>query len=491
MAIKQHTESSGTSDLRRVTKNTFIYSVGNVATKIVSFLLIPLYTHYLSVYEVGILILLELFERYYASVASLGINSAIWRFFYTAREQSKEKVFVATNYFFLKGTNLVILILLLMTAPISAKHVLSDESFTRLLQFFFVAQFLNLSGMFMRNMLRVYEKAFHFIVLALLDVLMLLSLTIWFVLGLDLGLWGVVYAKLITSSLLFVVTLFYILKQFGLRYRHRELQASLRYGLPLVFHGISLLVLATSDRFFIQHMISTEVVGVYGTGYKFGMIMSILLVTPFIQAWQPILFRLENAPNQKEIYKQFALHYVQVATFAWLVISVMSKYLIMWTTTDAYYAGMIIVPWVAFAYLLYGLQNIFKAGALLNNATARLTGSAILAAVVNIVLNFLMIPKLGMLGAAVATVLSYLLLLSLVLLLSQKFLFINWRWSKIISVIGLGIAVYALSFIDVSNSVMEFLRDVLITIVFMALMVLTKLISPKEVKRFLFSFQKG
>jgi len=68
------------SELGRVGRNTLIYSIGNIAVKSVTLFFIPLYTHYLEVFEVGIIVLLELLELLYVAVAPLGTFSALWRF---------------------------------------------------------------------------------------------------------------------------------------------------------------------------------------------------------------------------------------------------------------------------------------------------------------------------------------------------------------------------------------------------------------------------
>jgi len=384
MIIGQSIDSLVNHDIKRIGKNTFIYSVGNIGVKSVSFLLIPLYTHYLSTYEVGIVVLLELLEVLFNYLAPLGILNALWRFFNIEQKEGNVNKYISSIFFFILGVNTVFLVIFILLAHWTAKFYLCDESFTNLLRVFFVVLFLGLSRIFMLTLLRIYEKAFQFIVFVFTDFLLLLVLTIWFVIGLNLGLWGVIWAKIITASLISILTLIYVLKQYGFRYDHQNIIRALRYGFPLVFHGISLLILTMSDRYFIKALISIETAGVYGIAYKFGMIMNMVLVTPFVQAWRPILFRLENDPNQKLTYKKVALHYVQIATPVWLMISVISKYIAKLTTTEEYYSGIIIIPWIAFAYLLYGLQNVFTAGALINNKTLKMTGYTMFSAAIKL-----------------------------------------------------------------------------------------------------------
>ena len=487
--VKENKNKNIDSELRRVGKNTAIYSIGNIGVKVVSFLLIPVYTHFLSVYEVGIIVLLELLEVLYGYVAPLGVLSGIFRFFFNAKKEGKGKRFLASNYLFMLGANSLILVFFILTGEFSARFFLSDGSLTRLIQVFYITLFFSLTRVFLLNLFRIYEKPILFIITAFVYFLMIMSLSIWFIVGLELGLWGVVWAKLITSGLIFIFAFVFLIKKLGFHYHHADVKKSLSYGMPMVIHGVSLLVLSMGDRYIVKEIISVEASGIYGIAFKFGMIMNMILVTPFIQAWQPMLFRLENKPEQKLTYQKTALHYVQIGMILWLVISIGAKYLIKWSTTEPYHVGIILVPFIAFSYLLYGLQDIFKAGALLNNLTIRVTILGISAAVVNIILNLFVISEYELLGASVVKVISYAALMFFILRLSQKHFYINWLWKKMILITILGLLIYSLSLKEFNNDLLTFLKDFLAVSIFPILMILFRLISISEILRFMKGFK--
>lgn len=472
------------TELKNVSKNTFIYSVGNVAVKSVTFFFIPLYTHYLSVFEVGIIVLLELLEVLYIASAPLGIFSALWRFFNPEKKAGREKEFISSNILFILAVNVVLCTVLFLSASFISEVYLSAPDLTGLVKVHSLVLFMGLSRTVLFTLFRIYEQAFRFITFAFIDFSLLILITLYFVIVLDLGLRGVIYAKAITGSLAFIFALFYILKQFGVHYFHKYVVRSLRFGFPLMFNAISLLVLSTSDRFFIKEIISVEASGIYGISYKFGMILNMLFVVPLVQAWHPILYRLENAPEQKITYQKIALYYVQIGSLLMLAVVVASKYLLKLTTTTEYHSGIIIVPWIAFSYLLFGLQNFFKAGALIHNKTIQITQYGLLAAVLNIILNMVMIPVFGILGAAIATTLSYFVMMVLTLRLSQKHLHINWLWKKMIPVILLGMAFSWLGAIDLKKLQLNFAKDAVVLILLPVLLLLLKLVSLKEIKRF-------
>jgi len=478
----KHAQSEIRADLKAVGRNTAIYGAGSVISKAVSFLLIPLYTQFLTGYEVGIIVLLEVVEALYNSAAPLGLINSLWRFFHIERERGKEKELMASNYLFILAVNVLLFLALAAGSHWVARVYLSNGAYSTILRWFFLALFLGLSRVFLLSLLRIYEKAVQFIVLAIADFVILLALSIWFVAGLGLGIEGVIYAKVIASALMFLLTAAYVGRRYGFRFETSIVRRSIRYGFPLIAHGVALLVLALSDRVLIKQLISVESSGVYGISYKFGMMMNMVLVTPFVQAWQPLMFRLEKQPNQKETYQRVALHFIQIAVIAWLVISVVSKYLVWLSSPEQYYGGIIIIPWIAFSYLLYGWQNIFKAGALLNNETGKIARYTTLSAILNVALNLVIIPEWGLQGAAVTTVISYLLMVILVYKLSQESLPVQWRWQKMMIILLLGATFVVVSAYDASGTAANILKDVGLIILLPVCMLLFRLVSPGEIK---------
>lgn len=475
-------------EIQKISKNTFIYSIGNFAVRSVTFFLIPLYTHYLTGFEVGVIVLLELFELLYNAVAPLGMLAGLWRYFNLEKKTGREKRLISSTIIFVLGTNIVLLTILLFGSSWIAKYYLSAADLAGLFRLFLIAMFLGLSRILFHTLLRVYEHAFRFIIFVFFDVLLLIVFTLWFVIGLNLGLNGVIFSKLITAFLIFIFTISYIFFKYGFTYHRGDVNRSLRYGFPLVFGGVSLLFLSMSDRFLIKEIISVEASGVYGIAHKFGLIFNMILVTPFLQAWHPIFFRLENSPSQKLTYQKIALYFIQIGVVVWLWVSIISKYLVKLTTPAEFHSGIIIIPWVAFSYLLFGLQNIFKAGTLLQGQTWALVRFTVSCAILNIILNLLIIPRWNILGAAIASTVSYFVMLVLVLQLSQKSLPINWLWGKMLSVVALGVLFAGVGMVGLQSARLGVVKDVAVLLLLPITMIILKLVSLQEIKRFIRRF---
>ncbi len=140
--------TTASDELTRVGKNTLIYSAGNVLSKAVSFLLIPLYTHHLSTYEVGIVVLLEVLEVLYNYVAPMGMITALWRFFHVEQKAGAEKKIISTSWLFLLGANALLLLALIFSDRFIARFYLSDSGLSGLVGLFCVDIYLGVSRLF-------------------------------------------------------------------------------------------------------------------------------------------------------------------------------------------------------------------------------------------------------------------------------------------------------------------------------------------------------
>ncbi len=169
------------AELKNVSKNTFIYGMGNVAVKSVTFLFIPLYTHYLSVFEVGIIVLLELLEVLYIAIAPLGIFGALWRFFNPEKKAGREKEFISSNILFIFAVNAVFCTILFLSASFISEVYLSATNLTSLVRVHVLVLFMGLSRTVLFTLFRIYEQAFRFITFVFIDFSLLILITLYFV----------------------------------------------------------------------------------------------------------------------------------------------------------------------------------------------------------------------------------------------------------------------------------------------------------------------
>jgi O-antigen/teichoic acid export membrane protein len=186
----------------------------------------------------------------------------------------------------------------------------------------------------------------------------------------------------------------------------RLLSRMVSYGLAMIPVFLSGWIINLSDRFFLKALAGLGALGVYSLGYKFGMLVDILLVMPFQRAWSPLFLGMaadEAAPRRLARVTTYLCAGLMFFTVA---ISLAVPPFLRFSATRAFHAAAGVVPIICVAYLIGGLANCLGNGLVVSGNVRSLGILAAAAAAINLVLNALLIPPLGMYGAAMATALS-------------------------------------------------------------------------------------
>ncbi len=208
-----------------------------------------------------------------------------------------------------------------------------------------------------------------------------------------------------------------------LQYETALLKKALKYGIPLALGNLSNWILHLSDRFLLEHFLGFATVGVYATSYFLAERSMMILVNILFLGYWPFIVRLweeEGAEATYRAYRKLLSTYLALATLAVFLLAFLAHDVLRILLGKSFVRGYIIVPWVAMGFLLFGLQQLFQTGLIVHKTTRPIAGSIFTAGLLNIGLNILLIPKWGMVGAAVASFLSYLVLNLLILSFSRR-----------------------------------------------------------------------
>ena len=436
------------SETRQLFSTSTIYSVGNILVKLVAFILIPLYARKLVPEEYGIIAILELTELIGKTIFVFGLGNSVLRFFVSYKTENKENEFIFSILSFLLISNMFLLGLIYRFPQVFVQNLLSYSSENVLyFRYILVVIFVGVFQRIFITLLQSQGKALQYILFMLINFLLLIGLNIYKVGILDQGVQGIVESKLYVAILNFVVINIYFLFKFRPKISISVLIESLRFSLPLIFVGISLTIMTLADRYLLKILRDMTEVGVYTMAYKFGMVMNMVLIVPFRQAFFPLMFKLFDKQDVKKIYIKFFSYFLVTGAFIFLIISVFAKEILIIATSKNYIGGYVIIPFITFSYLLLGLRDIFVNVLASRKETKVIAYITILGAIINIILNLLFIPFWGFLGAAVATLISYMVIFGVTYYYQQKSYYINWDWkrARILFVTSLGL--YLLSLI--------------------------------------------
>lgn len=428
---KRHRPLSAKSS-SHLLKHSLIYGLGEMLNKAFGFVLIPVYTRHLTTDDYGILQLLLLSSNIFVVMLQMGLGSAIFKFILY-----NEKVNLSTAYS--TAFSLIVVCSTLLTLPVLFIPRILSELLTGSPEHALIIQILALSMIF-RNFaiiplakLRIEEKSTHYSILSSSKFLLQLIMTLVFVIHLQKGIQGIIMAEMITSLLFCIVFMMVIFPSLRLTFSLSYVKDMLRFGLPLVPAALAMFILNMSDRYFLRYYGTLEDVGLYSLGYRFAMIMS-LIVSAFQQAWGAGMFKIANEPIAKEIFAKGFTHFVLLLSFVGLAVSIFAKDILSVMATERFLAGYKIVPFVLFAYLFFGIYYYTSAGLNITKKTKYQPIVVGMAAALNIGLNYALIPHYGMVGAAAATLISFIFMAATITNIAQRFYYVHFEVTRVIKV---------------------------------------------------------
>lgn len=444
MTAEAATPATPATSFRSVLRHASIYSLGTVGIRIGGLLLVPLYTYNLTPGEYGIMEYLDLISVFISMLFSLGLASSIYRYYYDAADEAGRRSVVATTFITTLCVSAVIAGIMLLLAPTIADRVFHNPLFHRYLTILFLGFAFNAIAEFGMTYVSVMQKSKVYSAIKITRFLADVSLNVWFLLGLRWGVQGLLVSNLITHVAMATFLYIVFVRPQGLAFSWSILKRMVGYGLPLALVQICLFVINFSDRFFLQAYTDFTQVGIYALAYKFGIMMNTLVVSNFFQIWQAKSFEVANEPDAEEFFRR-VFTYLVYGLFAFgLAISMIAKDLITLVAPPSYSAAAPLVPLIVLAYLLHGLGTYFELGLKLRDRTRVLGVILFGSCVLCIGLYWLLIPRLGMLGAVLATDIAFLARAVLVYWVSQKVYPLRFEFMRMIWVAAVSAGALAL-----------------------------------------------
>lgn len=413
-------------ELRRLVKHSGVYGLGIVMSKLVGFIMVPVYTHFLRPHDYGILELLDLIVFLATSFASMGIYSAVFRFYALYESEREKKEVISTALYYSAAGSLIIALGLGTLAPYVAKALLGDMGYAHFVRIVAATFFFsNLSEVPLAS-LQARERSAAFIGVGISRTVLGATGLVIALVVLKLGVEGVLIANCLTNALTGVTLSTIVLLRGSKRLVKGKLEEMLRYGLPLVPAALGSFVLTFSDRFFLRRFGSLEDVGVYALGYKLAMVVAFLTNIPFALSWQWHQFDFANKQNAKDLYAKVQIYQLLLSLFVGIGISVLARDVLRVMTPQSYWGGAIIVPFIVLCYVLDNTRTVVVSGVLVQRATYHQAWIGAIVTAADLALNYFLISRYLALGAAFATVLAYTLRLALTYLVAQHVYFVRY-----------------------------------------------------------------
>ena len=470
-----------TSTLKSFGKQALIYGTGNVLARLVTFLLLPLLTNVLSVEEYGMVALIYVFLGFMNIVYHYGIDSAFMRFAGEIEDPTELRKRFSTAFWLSVVTSTALsLIIASLARPISQLIVGSSDS-EKLFVYCAGILLLDTIAIVPLAFLRLMNRAGQFTTIRMLNVLTTLGLSIYFVAVMEMGITGVFLSVLVASTVTAVGSFLTALPEIRFSFSTIDAKNLMKFGLPFIPAGVASIAMEMIDRIILLQLKGTATVGIYSAGYKLGIFM-LLITTAFNYAWQPFFLKQGDQPESKPLFSRIFTLYVSVAAFVWLTITLFIPEIIRINISgysligSDYYSAEIIVSFILIAYVLQGAYFNFLPGIYFAKKTGYIALATASGAVVNIILNYILIPPYGITGAALATIFGHGTMAVTTYFISRLFFKVPYQWGRVMGILVFAGAAVLLAQL-LGGTILARLGAVLL---FVSLILGSKIIFPKK-----------
>jgi len=409
------------SSLKRFFKDTIIYGIAAVLPRAINIFLVKLHTSTLEAEKYAINTDYYVYAAYFNALLTYGMETAFFRFF--SKEKEKGKV-ISTAFLSLLCTSLFFLVITL----IYSESLASFFGFKTALFFKLLIWTITLDTLVVvpYAYLRVANKPVRFTTFKVLNILIFAVLNIFF-------LWFVPYAIENSISLpdfilnyytsqpkvihIFVagtvasattfILLFSIIFKFDISFDFQLLKKMLRYSLPIMVGGLAFVTTENLDKLLLGNLVGKEQMGIYAACYKLGVFMT-LYIMAFRLGAEPFFFNQADKKNAKETYAKILTWFTVLgALFMLVVIVFIDLFATILLGKPEYFEALQIVPIILLSNLFLGIYNNLSIWYKLTDKTKFGMYFSILGAIITIVFNVIMIPKIGFIASAWATLITY------------------------------------------------------------------------------------
>lgn len=432
-------------EFKSLLRSIIIYGFGNVSVKLVGLVLLPLYTNpkLLSVDEYGAMGLLDISAQILIALFSLSLYAAYARWYWDKEYYNSRK-----TIFFSCFSTLTLLAILLSASGIFASEPISrllfnKDAFASALKLMFIAASMQLLIDFTLTQMRVEEKPGFYITTNIIRLVVILATTIYFLKYEHRGLTGIYEAQIIGNSLFLLITSRYIFRSMEARFSFPVLKDIIMFSMPLALAALSNVLLAVFDRYVLNYKSTLLNVGIYTQAYKIANTTKVFIISSVQLALAPAIFKIMYRPDHKLIYSKIMTWFTIIVVYFSLFLSLFGLEITkVFTTGTIYWDAYKLIPILSLGITFSMLKDVSITGLQITKRTKIIGLMLTIIAIFNLGINMLLVPVLGVYGAALSSLISQFIFFIVLYFYAQKYYPIPYRLDKVGIIIISGIILF-------------------------------------------------
>lgn len=423
-----------TSLVKQITRHGAVYGSGELAGRVAGFLLIPLYTAVLVPADFGRLQILLSLHQLGQMTADLGLTGAFLRWFGLAGKEDDRRQ-IATNVSAMTVfTSLGFTLLVVAVAGSVSRLVFTTADYAPYIRLVGISVGLRVVATLALTYLRLRERPGAYAAFSLGRTLLSLSLVLYFVLARHQGVWGVMLGETIANVAGLLVAAIVLRRTLRPRIRWGDIPPYIKFSLPFLVSNLGAFGLLATDKFLLSAFGFADETGFYSLGGKLGLALNVVIIWPFTLVWNPTVLKIardETPAEARRLMSKVCTYLTGLLLWAGLALALLAPEVIDVISPRAYAPAVTVAPFLIGSYIVFGLYRHFQSGLWVSGKSHVLATSFVTAATLNLGLNLVLIPRWGMIGAAAATLVSYVVMTGLVLRGTQKHYTVPYEWTRL------------------------------------------------------------
>ncbi len=429
--------------MRRLVRHSAVYGVGGLVSRILATLLLPLYTHYLPTDAFGQVEIITSATAVLAIALQMGIASAFFRFYFDAKEPRAKLTVVRTSFWFTMAAATFGLVLgLVFAAPIG--HWLGLGHDPWLVRAGAVGLWAQTNYQQLTNLFRVEERSTAYALASVTNVLITVAAMVLFVAVFHWGAIGLVVGNFTGTLVVYIALLAYRNEQLRFEWDRPLLRAMQKFGLPLVPSALALWVINFVDRLFVVWFKGLGEAGIYSAAVKIASVITFVMIA-FRTAWPAFAYSIEDDREAKRTYAFVLTYLLAFASWVALALGGLAPWWTRLLTAPGYERAEKGVALLAFAGAIYAGYTVLAIGSGRARRTQLNWVVTGVGAAANIALNFWLIPRWGMVGASISTLVAYVVLFLGMTLYAQHVYPVAYQWRRVCTAVGAAVGLTVLA----------------------------------------------
>jgi O-antigen/teichoic acid export membrane protein len=431
--------------LWQLAKESLVYGLADIAARFITIFLVPIYTRIFTPADYGVLSLVTTTMYLVSIFVVLGLDSAAHRWFWDSEDSDDRKSTLASWTWCQFVVASFCALLIFEASGWLGRTIVGGNSAAIYFRIAALTVPLGVLNLVMTGWLRMHRRPWATSIFTLTTTLINILSTVLFVIVFREGIKGVFKAQVVSMSAGTLIAASVLRDWINpLRLQWGRVRRMLKYSLPLVPGGLAVWVLSASDRYFVNYYTNTSEVGLYSIGGSLAAVVA-LGTSAFQTAWGPFALSIHKKPEAKQVYANALLAYTAICCFVCTAVGLFAPEAISLIATKKYVGASTVVGLLSVSYVVVGLRWIAAIGPSIVRDSRPVGIAAFMGAALNIAFNFMLVPSMGKLGSAIATLVSQVVVSAYLFYRAQQLYRIPFRFAPTlamfaVSLVALGTA---------------------------------------------------